>query len=146
KPGRAVVPPAESRRRRVDAGSAAAVGLAGAEVGDLAGAVGNGAEVLRQQRASDGVSGVPRRGLAHRQRGGGKRLQNGGRPTAQGSRHALGGRGSAHAVSRPRLVPQRERPMASLLGSPVLRTVCSASSLTLTRSAIMVAGASLRPT
>ncbi len=69
-----LVQPAQSGRGGVDAGSAAAVGLAGAEVGGVARAVGNGADVLRQQRASHGLSGVSRRGLAHRRRRRGKRL------------------------------------------------------------------------
>src|SRR5262249_20759388 len=88
--GGGVVPAAEGGGRRAGAGGGAGMGLRAAAVEGLAGAVGAGGRVLRQQRASHGVPGVPGGGLADRQRGGGERVQDGGGAAAEGGGDALG--------------------------------------------------------
>ena len=70
-------------------------------------AAGGDAGVLRHQRASRGVPGVPGRGLARRQRGGGECLQDGGGAASQGGRPALAEDG-AHALCHVRALYRSE--------------------------------------
>ena len=62
-----------------------------------------------------GVPRIPGPGLVHRQRRGGERVQDGGRPTAEVGRDALGGGRSQRRLPSPRPLPQRERPVGGLL-------------------------------
>ena len=66
-------------------------------------------------RAPDGVPRIPGARLVHRQRRGGERVQDGGGPTAEVGRDALGGGRSQRRLPPPRPLPQRKRPVGGLL-------------------------------
>ena len=70
---------------------------------------------LERQRAPDGVPRIPGPGLVHRQRRGGERVQDGGGPTPEAGRDALGRGRSPRRLPPPRPLPQRERPVGRLL-------------------------------
>ena len=116
-PGRrsspAVAAVAQGRRRRGAGGGPARMGLA-ASAGPARG--GRRADRLpRAERAPDGVPRIPGPGLVHRQRRGGERVQDGGRPTPEAGRDALGRGRRPRRLPPPRPLPQRERPVGRLL-------------------------------
>ncbi len=119
---------------RGDAGGAARVGLRTAAVAGIAGAIGGRAGVVRQERVSDGVPGVPGGGLAHRQRGGGECVPDGGGPAAEGSGPALERTRGARVVPCAGPMPQRTRPMGGFLDAALpFWNNCSATIVTPTR-------------
>src|SRR5512132_81034 len=109
---------AEGGRGRGAGGDAERMGLAassgpargGRRVDRLSGAA----------RPSHGVSRIPGQRVVHWQRGGGERLQDGGGPTSQTGRDALGRRRCPGPVPPPCPVPQREGSVGRLLETEFL--------------------------
>src|SRR5512135_1193436 len=67
------------------------------------------------ERPPHGVSRIPGQRLVHRQRRGGERLQDGGGPTSETGRNALGRRRRPRPLPSPRCVPEREGSVGRLL-------------------------------
>ena len=109
---------AQGRRRRGPGGGPERMGLAAS-----AGPERSGRRVDRlpgAARAPDGVPRIPGPGLVHRQRRGGERVQDGGGPTPEVGRDALGRGRSPRRLPPPRPLPQRERPVGRLLETRLL--------------------------
>src|SRR5439155_18243098 len=113
--GGAVVPHAEARRWREVAGGFTRCGAAQGAGG--AREVHGDDRVLQQPQGQDELPVLSVRGLAHRQRGGGERLQDGGWPTPEVGRDALARIWHRQRLPSARPVQEREGPVAGLLDS-----------------------------